>query len=222
MPPKTTTFPANQKCWGFSSRIIPLKEFICCHFRQSYGSGAGRNGVGGTCGAATAHFILTAAGGPSGTISLLALLMTDPRQLTTVSFWFLDSRIFKPEQLGILDGRHLYSWLRFLVEAQRSRVQKSKGVQDSCPDSGGRLYGDPGHCSSHLHNEILNPRTEPWLQLCASQMAHSVFQTPGGKTVKEFAKEECSEDVLVVENAVNADGTQSDERRCFFEKYDFT
>jgi len=53
-------------------------------------------------------------------------------------------------------------------------------------------------------------------------MAHSVFQTPGGKTVKEFAKEECSEDVLVVENAVNADGTQSDERSCFFEKYDFT
>lgn len=80
------TFPANQKCCGFSSRIIPLKEFICCHFRQSYGSGAGINGVGGTCGAATAHFILTAAGGPSGTISLLALLMTDPRQLTTVSF----------------------------------------------------------------------------------------------------------------------------------------
>lgn len=81
-------------------------------------------------------------------------------------------------------------------------------MQDRCPDRGGRLYGDPGHCGSHLHHEILS-LAHTWDS--QPRVAHSSLCVSKGcwQNCKEFAKELCSEDVAV-ENAVNGGRTQND------------
>lgn len=133
---------------------------------------------------------------------LFILLTTAPRQLTTLSFQFLDSRVFKPKQLGILDGRHLYSWLWFLIKTQRSWVQKSQGLQDSCPDSCGSLYSYSGHCSSHLYDEILNLWTDSRLPAVCISDGLCCVSNIWWQNCEEFAKEEHSGDILM-ENAVS-------------------
>lgn len=225
MPPRMTKFPANQKyVRDFEAELNCCGSLFFavfyCHFHQPYGTGTWRNGVEGMWAAAITHFILTAdpdaAGRPPSTPALFTYFINNRSQAINNCFLlFLDSRIFKPKQLRILDGRHLYSWLWFLIKTQRGWVQKSKGLQDSCPNSSGSLYSYSGHCSSHLYNEILNTWTDSWLPaVCISDSSFCV-SSAWWQNCKEFAKEECSEDILV-EIAVNIDRTQNDERNNFF------
>lgn len=80
----------------------------------------------------------------------------------------LDSRIFKPKQLRILDGRYLYSRLWFIAKTKRSWIQTSQGLQDCCSHHCGCMHGYSCHCCAHLHDEVLNLWTQHYMQLTAS------------------------------------------------------
>lgn len=119
-------------------------------------------------------------------LMVLSLLATSCRQLLNVPEWklsgclrpgincisnislLLDSRIFKPKQLRILDGRYLYSRLWFITKAERSWIQTSQGLQDRCSHHSCCMYGHSSHCSAHLHDEVLNLWTQRYLPFTTS------------------------------------------------------
>lgn len=92
-------------------------------------------------------------------------------QVLTVFFnisFLLDSRIFKSQQLRILDGRYLYSRLWFITKTERSWIQTSQGLQDRCSHHCCCMHGHSCHCCAHLHDEVLNPWTQHYMWLMTS------------------------------------------------------
>lgn len=94
-------------------------------------------------------------------------LVSSINHISNISL-LLDSRIFKPKQLRILDGRYLYSRLWFITKTERSWIPPSQGLQDCCSHHCGCMHGHSGHCGAHLHDEILNLGTQHYPQFTAS------------------------------------------------------